>query len=76
MAIALFQNLFLRFHNNIASQLQAEHPSWSDETIYQETRRIVAAVVQVITYDHFLPIVLGKVNENLKNVIFIYYSDE
>lgn len=58
--IALFQNLFLRFHNYIANELQLQHPSWTDEIVYQETRRIVAAVVQIITYDHFLPIVLGK----------------
>jgi len=60
LGIALFQNLFLRFHNYIASKLQEEHPSWTDETIYQETRRIVAAVTQIITYDNFLPIILGK----------------
>lgn len=64
LAIALFQNLFLRFHNYVAGRLQLKHPRWTDETTYQETRRIVAAVVQVITYDHFLPIVLGKRNED------------
>ncbi|KAL4142203.1 hypothetical protein QTP88_004707 [Uroleucon formosanum] len=60
LGIALFQNLFLRFHNYLANKLQAEHPSWTDETIYQETRRIVAAVTQIITYDSFLPIILGE----------------
>ncbi|XP_050443430.1 peroxidase mlt-7-like isoform X2 [Adelges cooleyi] len=60
LAIALFQNLFLRFHNYLANKLQSQHPSWSDEKVYQESRRIVGAVNQIITYDHFLPILLGK----------------
>lgn len=67
LGIALFQNVFLRFHNYLAKKLQAEHPSWTDETIYQETRRIVAAVTQIITYDSFLPIILGKDDLIFKN---------
>jgi len=60
LAIALFQNLFLRYHNHLAGELHALNPSWSDETVYQETRRIMGAIMQVIAYDHFLPILLGK----------------
>lgn len=67
LGIALLQNLFLRFHNYIANKLQEAHPSWTDETIYQETRRIIAAVTQIITYDSFLPIILGKDNLIFKN---------
>lgn len=60
LAIALFQNLFLRFHNHLAQELQTLNPYWSDEQIYQEARKIMGAIVQVITYDQFLPILLGK----------------
>lgn len=60
LAIALFQNLFLRFHNHLADELQAVNPFWPDEKVYQETRRIMGAIMQVITYKHFLPILLGK----------------
>lgn len=60
LAIALFQNLFLRFHNFLANEIQTINPSWSDEKVYQETRRIMGAVIQVITYNHFLPVLLGK----------------
>ncbi|KAL4142197.1 hypothetical protein QTP88_004703 [Uroleucon formosanum] len=59
LAIALFQNLFLRYHNHLADEIQTLNPSWSDERVYQETRRIVGAIIQVITYEHFLPILLG-----------------
>lgn len=60
LAVALFQNMYLRFHNYIANELQEFHPTWTDEMIYQETRKIVGATVQIITYEHFLPLVLGK----------------
>lgn len=70
LAVALFQNLFLRFHNYVADRLQNDHPAWTDETVYQETRRIVAAVIQIITYDHFLPIILGN-QDGSRNIIKI-----
>jgi len=56
---ALFHNLFLRFHNHLASKLLYLNQFWSDEILYQETRKIIGAVIQHITYDHYLPIILG-----------------
>ncbi|KAI6206540.1 Peroxidase mlt-7 [Aphelenchoides besseyi] len=50
---------FLRFHNNIVFQLQRLNPSWNSERLYQEARKIVGAVMQSITYEQYLPTVLG-----------------
>ena len=51
--------LLLRLHNQLAAQLQLLNPSWGGERVYQEARRLVAALLQHVTFAEFLPRVLG-----------------
>ena len=42
--------IFMREHNRLAEQLSRLNPHWSEERLFQTTRKIVGALVQQITY--------------------------
>uniref|UniRef100_A0A8C3XDK8 Lactoperoxidase n=1 Tax=Catagonus wagneri TaxID=51154 RepID=A0A8C3XDK8_9CETA len=58
--LAAMHTLFVREHNRLATELRRLNPRWSGDKLYQEARKIVGAMVQIITYRDFLPLVLGK----------------
>ncbi|ESO95276.1 hypothetical protein LOTGIDRAFT_239437 [Lottia gigantea] len=51
--------VFMRYHNLIAQQLSTMNPSLDDEILFQETRRIIVAIIQKITYQEYLPLLIG-----------------
>jgi len=60
VGLTALHTLFVREHNRLAIKIAKRKPSLSGEQIYQKTRRQVVAQLQVITYNEFLPALLGK----------------
>ncbi|VVC27231.1 Haem peroxidase,Haem peroxidase, animal type [Cinara cedri] len=51
--------IWVREHNRIANELSYINAHWRDEKIFQETRKIVTALIQHITYNEWLPALVG-----------------
>lgn len=58
--LALEHNVYMAHHNIIARKLANLNPHWDDQTLFEETRRIVIAKHQWIIYNEFLSGLLGK----------------
>jgi hypothetical protein len=56
--LTVVHTLFVREHNRIAMKLYAKG-LYSDEEIYQRARRKVIALLQAITFNEFIPVLLG-----------------
>ncbi|RLS26122.1 MAG: hypothetical protein DWH74_00210, partial [Planctomycetota bacterium] len=59
LELTSLHTLFVREHNQLASAIAVANPKLTDEQIYQRARRLVMAEVQAITYQEFLPAMLG-----------------
>ena len=60
VALTSTHTLFVREHNRLADLLSVQKPGATDEAIYQTARKIVGAELQIITYNEFLPALLGS----------------
>ena len=70
VALTVMHTIWLREHNRIVRELAELNPCWDDERLYQEGRKIVGALMQVITYKEFLPLFFG--DEGFKTFIGPY----
>lgn len=52
--------LMVREHNRVAKELKSINPKWKDDKLFYETRKIVVAMHQHITYSEYLPEILDR----------------
>ena len=57
--LTVLHTIYVRDHNRMADELALQNPHWNDEKLYQETRHIMAAIVQHITITEWLPLLIG-----------------
>lgn len=55
LGLLTMHTVWVREHNRLAGELLALNPHWDSDTVYHETRKIVGALIQHITYQHWLP---------------------
>ncbi len=60
LALAAMHTIFLREHNRLADYISSTDTALTGDEIYHMARMIVGAEVQAITYNEFIPILLGS----------------
>jgi peroxidase len=60
IGLTAMHTVWMREHNRIANELADTNKHWDDTRTYEEARRIVIAMVQYISYNEFVPLLLGK----------------
>ena len=58
--LTALQTLWVREHNYWAAKILAANPTSTDEQVFQQARMIVIAEIQSITYNEWLPALLGR----------------
>ena len=56
LLLTAFHTLFVREHNRLCDEIKIENPNWSDEELYQYTRKLNSGFIASIVYDEWLPV--------------------
>jgi len=56
-------NLLVLEHNRLVEELRDVNSEWSNNTLFEEAKRITIAQLQHITYYEFIPNIIGHVSK-------------
>lgn len=59
IGLTAMHTLWVREHNYHADLIRAENPGFTGDQVFEHARAIVGAEMQAITYNEFLPLLLG-----------------
>jgi len=60
IVLTALHTVWMREHNYLASQFAAQHPTWTDEQLFQKARAKIIALWQHIAFDELMPALLGR----------------
>ena len=58
--LASMHTLFVREHNRLCALLEQQQPTWTNEERFWKVKEVVTAKVQHITYNEWLPALMGS----------------
>lgn len=76
--LLMIHTMYMREHNRVMEGLQVVNPHWDHDKIFEQARKIVVAGLQHVTYNEFLPRLLGWNAVNLYGLKLLsqgYYKD-
>lgn len=59
LGLTVMHTLFVREHNRLAERFMNDDPNVGADAIYERARRLVIAKIQVITFEEWLPALVG-----------------
>jgi peroxidase len=59
-ALLSMHTVFAREHNRLVDELAERDPSLTDDELFQAARTRVEAIVQAVTYNEYLPMIVGE----------------
>ena len=62
VGLATMHTLFMREHNRLCDEILADDPGLTDEQVYQMARKEVYSILESITFNEWLPALLGPDN--------------
>ena len=60
LTLTSLHTLLVREHNRLADSIILAQPELSDEEVYQHARKMIGGLLQNITYNEYLPALLGE----------------